>query len=109
MKIQGFYATREVFIDGRRLSPISSQKLRNHSPDGFNWGYGGSGPSQLALALLLHFYDPAVANEHYQAFKWDVIAKLPHANFDMDSETITTWMAEQLALKEDADLNRGDI
>ena len=25
--------------------------LRNHSPDGFNFGYGGSGPAQLALAL----------------------------------------------------------
>jgi hypothetical protein len=26
--------------------------LRNHSPSGFEWGYGGSGPAQLALALL---------------------------------------------------------
>jgi hypothetical protein len=25
--------------------------LRN-SPTGFGWGYGGSGPAQLALALL---------------------------------------------------------
>ena len=25
--------------------------LRTHSPDGFEWGYGGSGPAQLALAL----------------------------------------------------------
>ena len=23
--------------------------LRNHSPAGFEWGYGGSGPAQLAL------------------------------------------------------------
>lgn len=28
--------------------------VRNHSPDGLEWGYGGSGPGQLALALLLH-------------------------------------------------------
>jgi hypothetical protein len=26
--------------------------LANHSPDGFEWGYGGSGPAQLALAIL---------------------------------------------------------
>jgi hypothetical protein len=26
--------------------------LYNHSPDGFEWGYGGSGPAQLALAIL---------------------------------------------------------
>lgn len=30
-----------------------SQKLWNHSPTGFEWGYGGSGPAQLALAILL--------------------------------------------------------
>ena len=34
------------------LSPSRSQDLYNHSPTGFNWGYGGSGPSQLALARL---------------------------------------------------------
>jgi Family of unknown function (DUF6166) len=27
--------------------------VRNHSPDGYEWGYCGSGPAQLALALLL--------------------------------------------------------
>ena len=26
--------------------------LWNHSPAGFEWGYGGSGPAQLALAML---------------------------------------------------------
>ena len=27
--------------------------VRAHSPTGFAWGYGGSGPAQLALALLV--------------------------------------------------------
>ncbi len=26
--------------------------IRNHSPDGFAWGYPGSGPARLALAIL---------------------------------------------------------
>jgi len=26
--------------------------LYNHSPDGFEWSYAGSGPAQLALAIL---------------------------------------------------------
>lgn len=34
---------------GVALNPRTD--LRNHSPDGFQWGYGGSGPAQLALAL----------------------------------------------------------
>jgi hypothetical protein len=34
-------------------SPLDPRcDLRNHSPTGFAWGYNGSGPSQLALALL---------------------------------------------------------
>lgn len=33
--------------------------LFNHSPDGFEWGYGGSGPAQLALAILADFLGPA--------------------------------------------------
>lgn len=28
--------------------------LCSHSPTGFNWGYRGSGPAQLALALAAH-------------------------------------------------------
>lgn len=43
----------EVYLDGEYLSPKQSRKIYNHSPDGFNWGYGGSGPAQLALAVLL--------------------------------------------------------
>lgn len=30
----------------------------HHSPDGFEWGYGGSGPSDLALALLADALGP---------------------------------------------------
>ncbi|KKN11984.1 hypothetical protein LCGC14_1020970 [marine sediment metagenome] len=38
-----------------KLSHKPSLALWNHSPVGFQWGYGGSGPAQLALAILLDF------------------------------------------------------
>ncbi|MCK4554525.1 hypothetical protein KAU19_06245, partial [Candidatus Parcubacteria bacterium] len=44
---------RTVWLDGYQLSPKKSQLVINHSPDGFAWGYGGSGPAQLALAILI--------------------------------------------------------
>ena len=49
--------------------------LRNHSPSGFEWGYNGSGPAQLALALLADACeDPATALRHCQEFKRDIVA-----------------------------------
>lgn len=52
--------------------------LVNHSPTGFQWGYGGSGPAQSALAILADYLgnDAKAVNLH-QDFKWAVIAKLP--------------------------------
>ena len=52
--------------------------LDNHSPTGFEWGYGGSGPAQLALALLADALDDdAEAIILHQRFKWKYIATLP--------------------------------
>lgn len=45
-----------VQYDGQPLGPEASQVLMNHSPDGFEWGYCGSGSAQLALALALHHF-----------------------------------------------------
>mgnify|MGYP001612653027 CR=1 FL=1 len=55
MTIQGHYGAwfDKVTVDGAPLSPAASQRLYNHSPGGFAWGYAGSGPAQLALAILL--------------------------------------------------------
>lgn len=74
--------TREVFVNDDWLNPAFSKKLRNHSPDGFNWGYGGSGPAQLALAIMLKFLDNTRALELYQHFKSSVIAALPEGDID---------------------------
>ena len=73
MKVYEGTRLREVTVNGRLLSPILSQEIRSHSPDGFNWGYGGSGPAQLALAILLDYAGKEVALRHYQQFKWDFV------------------------------------
>lgn len=51
--------------------------LANHSPTGFEWGYGGSGPAQLALAILAHATgNDRLACRLHQPFKWARIAGL---------------------------------
>ncbi len=60
-----------------QLTPDRSLELANHSPSGFEWGYGGSGPAQLALALLLDYTDDEeVALAEYTAFKTEVVSQL---------------------------------
>ena len=66
--------------------------MRNHSPTGFAWGYGGSGPAQLALAILLHLADRATAERFYQAFKWECIAPMPDTDFSMPVRAVRGWL-----------------
>jgi hypothetical protein len=82
IRLKGECGTRIVWLNGVELFPQASQKVKNHSPDGFNWGYGGSGPAQLALAVLLKIADKETALANYQQFKFDVIAGLKD-NFDI--------------------------
>ena len=52
--------------------------LSNHSPTGFAWGYEGSGPAQLSLALLADALgDDERALRLYQPFKSAYIAGIP--------------------------------
>lgn len=79
--LKGIAETREVWLDGKLLDPEPSLAIRNHSPDGFNWGYCGSGPAQLALAIILKLTGKT---EGYQDFKWKTIAVLPQENFEIE-------------------------
>jgi hypothetical protein len=73
-----------VTVDGRRLNPRLD--LWNHSPSGFEWGYGGSGPAQLALAILAdHLGDDQEALNFYQRFKWAIVAELPGRGWRLTS------------------------
>lgn len=82
-----------VMVGGRSLNP--RHDLFCHSPDGFNWGYGGSGPAQLALAILAEEFDDPFAVVNYQRFKRDVIARLDQDKaWDMTSWMIRDWASE---------------
>jgi len=72
-------AYRVVIEDERGgVSPLPLRlDLANKSPTGFSWGYSGSGPAQLALALLADAIGEKEALEVYQDFKRDYVAVLP--------------------------------
>jgi hypothetical protein len=77
----------EVTVNDQPLNPRLD--LRKHSPNGFEWGYGGSGPTQLALAILAdHLGDDEKALQLYQLFKWQVVAFLPHQSWILTSNEV---------------------
>ena len=76
-----------VTVNGRPLNPRLD--LWNHSPTGFEWAYCGSGPAQLALALLAdHLADDRQALDIYQRFKWAVVAELPKKGWMLNNDEI---------------------
>lgn len=62
-------------VNGEPLNPRLD--LWNHSPTGFEFGYGGSGPAQLALALLADCCGDEVALNYHQQFKWLALVRMP--------------------------------
>ena len=79
-----------VTVNDKPFSAKESLKHVQHSPDGFSWGYNGSGPAQLAFAILLNETgDVLFSLELYQFFKEDVIAKIPQeSSFVLTSNEI---------------------
>ena len=82
INLRGDWTTKQVWINGKQLNPKKSLRVCNHSPDGFNWGYAGSGPTQLALAICLELYSEEKAQRIHQTFKLRYIAELPQSDFD---------------------------
>lgn len=88
-----------VYKNGEVFDPAPSLKIRNHSPTGFAWGYWGSGPAQLSLAILLEEFNAEVAQRHYQTFKEKVVGNLPNKDGDewtLTSDQVYAWMSHFL-------------
>jgi hypothetical protein len=80
------------------LDPGPSIAIRNHSPTGFEWGYTGSGPAQLALALLLDAgcCERVDLERQYQSFKREVVARMPRDGWTLTVEEIRGWSSGAL-------------
>jgi hypothetical protein len=97
-----------VHVNGEPLAHVVY-----HSPArGFNWGYSGSGPADLALSILADYFgekqSPRQARvfdvstvpqawKNHQAFKWSFVI---HWNDEwmIDSDVIASWLVRQQAV-----------
>lgn len=99
--------------DGCKSYPL--HHCMHHSPDGFEFGYGGSGPADLALSILndaysnssqaIHILSGSVSRQAWdwhQDFKWDFLATKQldkDSVISITSETINKWLKEKLRTK----------
>jgi hypothetical protein len=68
--------------------------LRQHSPTGYEWGYAGSGPAQLSLAILADALgDADNAQKLYQDFKFSVVARLSGDKWSLSEDAIREAVA----------------
>jgi len=77
------------------------------SPTGFGWGYGGSGPADLALSILCDvlgerpsekqiYHGRFKAYPHHQDFKREFVARWEYGGgFEIDSDTIAGWLRKR--------------
>lgn len=69
--------------------------LWNHGPSGMEWGYAGSGPAQLALAILADWTkDDDYAVRNHQAFKVDAIAPIKQNTWLIQSSLVEGWVRD---------------
>lgn len=92
-----------VELDGQVFYHGPSLRLFNHSPTGFSWGYGGSGPAQLALALLMCVTSDELAVRYHQLFKWAVVAKWAgDGTWRISAGEVAAWLENERKGEDDA-------
>jgi hypothetical protein len=85
--------------------------LIHHSPDGFEWGYNGSGPADLALNIL-HELVPAnqvgllsningvacssIMIQLYKEFKNDFISRVPKEGGEIELVEVFKWIESKI-------------
>ena len=76
----------EVTVDNR---PLRHQV--RHSPTGFEWGYLGSGPADLALNILWNFLGKEPSRILYMDFKTRFVARWKD-KWEITGQQIKDWI-----------------
>lgn len=86
---------KDVVLSRTETGPKANipHTIVRHSPDGFDWGYEGSGPADLALNILYYFTrDKVFSEEYHQEFKRDFISRIPEAGGVLPGPGIEAWI-----------------
>lgn len=104
-----------LVIDRRERKRVRAVRhIPFHSPAGFKWGYQGSGPADLALAILVDYFRErpprtgwlagkkfsrwtvdSTAFTHHQDFKREIVAQFGD-EWELSDLQIDTWLKDHL-------------
>lgn len=79
------------------LAPLDQRREVRHSPSGFQWGYSGSGPTELARAILVHFYPKDDRVRHprcYRSFRDTFLSGIKADCFTLEEGVVRGWYEE---------------
>jgi hypothetical protein len=108
-----------VFVEAEQGIVTRLEHAVRHSPDGFSWGYSGSGPADLARSILADHLGYVPPPTVYQEFKRYFVARWEQGRpWQITSSQIAEWLdqsgshetlRQHLAwLKEDEELSQPD-
>lgn len=112
---RGYFGDRASVIVMVKPEVEDAYALRHvvyHSPTGLAWGYGGSGPADLALSILADYFGESPTRtelvrgkpecwRYHQEFKWAFVAQFSDQGFFLESERIAAWLGETQQTSED--------
>jgi hypothetical protein len=96
--VAGTRSPQVLVSTGRTITPLRHHV--RHSPLGFEWGYRGNGPSELARCILIDHLalsdpDRELPPGVQRTFAHDVIAELPRSGvWTLTSQEISTWLTD---------------
>jgi len=73
------------------------RRITKHSPDGFEWGYCGSGPADFALNILSCYIGEQEARSGglYQDFKREFVSGLPEKGGTIKRKDVFQWLEKR--------------
>lgn len=81
-----------------------------HSPTGIEWGYGGSGPSDLSLNILfVYLQNIYYALAYHNDFKWKFIANIHEEGGIISKEEIIKYLCKIDLINEDIEQKIDEI
>lgn len=82
--------------------------LAKKSPTGFEWGYNGSGPAQLALAILSDAVGDRRALPNFQRFKFAVVGRLSQSGWSFTRDEVLDWFEREVKPEEPEEADEFD-